>query len=131
MPSGNNRPRLIHQAHICAILEAAPLKDGHGRQLRKLHNVANQHLRALRTMEYDPSGPFITSLLELKLDQSMVFEWQRLSQNTKEVPHYLELLDFLDLRGQASEAIPKMDRKGLLPPNRKPYHQKASLHHLR
>ena len=37
-------------------------------------------------MEYDPSGPFVTSLLELKLDQNTVFEWQRCSQDSKEVP---------------------------------------------
>ena len=121
-----DRPRLIHQAHVCAILEAAPLKDGHGRELRRLHNVANQHLRALRTMEYDPSGSFMTLLMELKLDQSTVFEWQRRSQYTKEVPHYQELLDLLDLRAQASEAIPKVDRKSLLSLNQKPYQQKPA-----
>ena len=79
-------PRLIHQAHVRAIVEAIPLKDGHGRELRRLHDVVNQHLCALKAMKYDPSGPFITSLLELKLDQSTLFEWQRHSQDCKGNP---------------------------------------------
>ena len=107
-----DRPRLIHQAHVRAIIDAAPLNDGHGRELRRLHDVANQHLRALKAMDYDPSGPFITSLLELKLDQSTMFEWQRHSQNSRDVPHYQQLLEFLDLRAQASEFLPKTIRGG-------------------
>ena len=54
-------------------------------------------------MEYDPSGPFITSILELKLDTTTLFEWQKHSQSKAEVPHYQELLTFIDLRAQASE----------------------------
>ena len=44
-------------------------------------------------MEYDPSGPFITSMLELKLDSATMFTLR---------PHlkYL-LLDFIDLRALA------------------------------
>ena len=43
--------RLIHQVHVCAIIDAAPLKDGHSRELRRLHDVANQHLRPLKAMD--------------------------------------------------------------------------------
>ena len=52
---------------------------------------------------HDPPGPFITSLLELKLDTNTMFEWQRHSQNSVDVPHYSKLLEFLNLRAQASE----------------------------
>jgi hypothetical protein len=48
------------------ILEAPALKDG--RELHRLHDTVQQHLRALKAMDYEPSGPFITSALELKLD---------------------------------------------------------------
>ena len=54
-------------------------------------------------MGYEPSGPFITSTLELKLDQSTMFEWQKHSQKSSGVPHYQDL-DFLNLRAQASES---------------------------
>ena len=55
--------------------------DGDGRELRHLHDVVNQHLQALRSMDFEPSGPFITSMLELKLDANTMFEWQKFSQD--------------------------------------------------
>ena len=62
------------------IMDAPPLKDGNGKELRRLHDLVLQHLPALKAMDYDPSGPFITSILELKLDTNTVFEWQKYSQ---------------------------------------------------
>ena len=61
-----DRPRLIHQAHVRAIIDAPSLKDGNGRELRRLHDVANQHMRAIRAMDYSP-WTFVTSVLETKL----------------------------------------------------------------
>ncbi len=54
-------------------------------------------------MKYDP-GPFMTSVLELKLDATTTFEWQKHSQTQRKVPHYQDLLDFINLRAQASES---------------------------
>ncbi len=99
-----DRPRLIHQAHVKIILDAPPLKDGNGKEIRKLHDTVQQHLRALKSMGYEPSGPFISSTLELKLDQSTMFEWQKQSQKSDGVPQPQELLDFLNLRAQATES---------------------------
>ena len=99
-----DRPRLIHQTHVRMILEAAPLKEGTGRELRRLYDTVQQHLRALKAMDYEPSGPFITSILELKLDTNTMFEWQKHSQDSTDVPHYQKLLEFVNLRAQASEA---------------------------
>ena len=56
-------PRLIHQVHVRAIYEALSLRDGNGREVRRLHDVAAIHLRALKVMDYEPSGPFGTSIL--------------------------------------------------------------------
>ena len=86
------------------ILEAPALKDGSGKELRNLHDTVQQHVRALKSMGYEPSGPFITSTLELKLDQTTMFEWQSHSQKSTGVPHYWDLLDFLNLRAQATES---------------------------
>ena len=66
-----------------------------------MHDIVIQNLRALKSMGYDP---FITSALELKLDPNTMFEWQKHSQKSTEVPHFQELLEFLDLRAQASES---------------------------
>jgi hypothetical protein len=99
-----DRPRLIHQAHVKAILEAAPLREGTGKEVRKLHDSLQQHLRALKAMGYDPPGPFVTSTIELKLDTTTMFEWQKHSQKSSAVPDYKDLLEFLNLRAQASES---------------------------
>ena len=92
-----DRPRLIHQTHVKMILEAPSLKDGTGKELRRLHDTVQQHLRALKAMGQEPSSAFVTSVLELKLDTSTMFEWQKHSQDHRDVPDYHELLEFLDL----------------------------------
>ena len=97
------RPHLIHQAHVRKIYELANLKEGSGKELRQLHDTVQQHLRALKAMGHEPSGSFITSLLELKLDTNTMFEWQKASQDSADVPHYAKLLEFFNLCAQASE----------------------------
>ena len=41
------------------------------------------------------------STITLRLDQGTMSEWQRQTQDSKEVPHYAIMWDFLDLRGHA------------------------------
>lgn len=110
------------------IVDAHPLKDGTGKELRRLLDVIQQHLRALKSLGQDPSGPFITSLIELKLDQTTMFEWQRHSQSSANVPHYDDLLEFLSLRAQASEFSAsdpsRRSTKPEMPHSRKPLHGK-------
>ena len=103
-----DRPCLIHQTHVRLIVEAPPLKEGSGKELRRLHDAVQQHLRALKAMGCEPPGPFVTSVLELKLNQTTMFEWQKQSSN---VPHYTELLGFLNLRAQASESLSGSQKK--------------------
>ena len=55
-------------------------------------------------MGHEPPGPFVTLLIELKLDTTTMFEWQRYTQDSTDVPHYQKLLDFINLRAQACEA---------------------------
>ncbi len=76
LKSRYDRPRLIHQAHVRKVCETPSLRDGSGKEIRRLHDSVQQHLRALKAMGEEPSGSFITSMLELKLDQSTMFEWQ-------------------------------------------------------
>ena len=86
------------------IMDTPALKDGNGKEVRRLHDTVQQHLRALKALGNEPSGPFVTSTLELKLDTNTAFEWHKYSQDSEDVPHYSKLLEFLDLRAQASEA---------------------------
>ena len=81
------------------------MKEGNGKDLHCLHNVASQHLRALVAKKQDIIDSFMTSMLELKLDQATMFEWQRHSQDSNDVPPYSTLLEFLDLRAQTSENV--------------------------
>ena len=99
-----NRPRLIHQAHVRKIMKIPNLKEGTGKELRKLHDTAQQHLRALKSLGQEPDGPFVTSIIELKLDSHTMFEWQRHSQDSTDVPLYQSILEFINLRAQASES---------------------------
>lgn len=81
------------------IIEAPPLKDGNGKELKHLHDTVQQHLFALKAMEAEPNWAFIMSIIELNLDIDTMFEWQRHSQDkTEEVPPYQDILEFLDLR---------------------------------
>ena len=98
-----DRPRLIHQTHVRMIIDSPQLRDGSGKELRKLHDTIQQHTRALKSMGEEPSPSFITSIIELKLDSTTMFEWQRHSQSSTGTPHYHDLLEFLDHRAQASE----------------------------
>ena len=98
-----DRPRIIHQNHVQLILDVPRLTDGSGKELRRLHDTVQQHLRALTAMGYEPSGPFITSAIELKLDANTMFEWQKFSQAHTAVPHYQHILEFVHLCAQASE----------------------------
>ncbi len=63
--------------------------------------TAQQHLRALKALGHEPDPAFITSMIELKLT---MFEWQRHSQESTDVPPYKDLLAFINLRAQASES---------------------------
>ena len=85
------------------ILEAPLLKDGDEKELRKLHDTIQQHTWALKAMDCEPLGPFLTSVIELKLDTTTMFKWQKHSQDASSMPHYLDLLEFINLHAQASE----------------------------
>ena len=46
-----DRPRVLYQAHVRKIQEAFPLKTGSGQELRRLHDLLQQHIRALKASE--------------------------------------------------------------------------------
>ena len=64
-----DRPRLLHKAHVRTIMDTPSLKDGSRKELHRLHYMLQQHLRALTTMKYESDPSFITSLIEIKLDE--------------------------------------------------------------
>ena len=46
---------------------------------------------------------FVTSIIETKLDQTSMFVWQDYSHESKQVPPYGKLLEFLDWRARATQ----------------------------
>jgi len=58
-------PRLTQRTHVQAIIDAPPLKDGSGKELRKLHDSLQLHLCALGTLGCDLPGTFITPMIEV------------------------------------------------------------------
>ena len=91
----------------CQVLQI----DGSGKELRRFHDTAKQYLRALKAVEEDPNRSFVTALLELKRDKGTMFEWQNVSQDARKIPHYDDLLEFLNLRAQASETCSNEPKK--------------------
>ena len=68
-------------------------------------------------MRYETFASLVTSILELKLDHSTMFEWQRHTQDSNQVPNFDVLLDFLDLRARAGEnATREGERRRQAPP---------------
>ncbi len=86
-------------------MDAPTIMEGSGKKIYKLHCMVRQILRALKSMGYDPLGPFITSVLELKLDPTTMFEWQKHSQKSTDVPYYQELLELFNLRAQRIQSL--------------------------
>ena len=99
-----DRPRLIHQAHVRAIMETLSLKEGNGREIRCLHDVLLQHYKAIKAMDPDNFGEtLLTAFIELKLDPTTMRYWQRFNRGHKKVPPFEDLLDFLDLQARDTE----------------------------
>ena len=99
-----DKPRLIHQNHVRAIVEAPVVKSGNARELRLLHDVVNQHVRSLRTIKGDTFEAFVSSSVEMKLDRASKFAWQQSMRERRDIPSIDELLEFIDGRAQASES---------------------------
>ena len=95
-----DRPRLIHQAHICAILNIPSLIKGNGKEFSQFRNRTNQHLQALKIMRHDSFESLVTANLEAKMDQTTMQEWQRYSRGHKDILPFSLVLEFMDLQAR-------------------------------
>ena len=94
-----DQPRAVHEAYVKVIVEYRKLKEGSSKELRKLHDVMLQNIRALSTLGHNIDSKFMTSLIQLKLDANTTFAWREASKDAlKEVPDYKDLLKFVDQR---------------------------------
>ena len=86
-------------------MEVPALNSGNGQELRHLHKVVKQHMRAHQAMKYNSLETFMSLVIELKFDQSLILAWQNHSKDQKGVPSYTKVLEFIDLRTRASENV--------------------------
>ena len=98
-----DKPHLIHQAHILANFNIMSLIDGNGKELWQFHDVANQHLWALKVTKHNSFKSLVTTILEAKVDQTTLREFQRYSRDNKDVPPFLLLLKFVNLEARNTE----------------------------
>ena len=61
-------------------------------------------------------------MIETRLDRSTMLEWQKHTQENPNVPHYAEILEFIDLRARASETVLRQGPKRHF----QPVHSKSS-----
>ena len=93
----------FYLAHIKAMIEFPEPKEGNGKGTTTPLRCLQLTSAVVEMTGYDPSGPFMTLLIKTKLDKSMMFEWQRYTQENSDVPHYAEILEFIDLPTRDSE----------------------------
>ena len=63
MQNRYDRPRLIHQAHVRAIIDVPCLKEGNGKEIRCLHDILLQHYRAIKAMNEDKFETLLTGII--------------------------------------------------------------------
>ena len=100
-----DRPRVTHHEHVRSILHAPNMKANNGRELRKLYDVCNQHIRALKLADQFDIDTFLTITMELKLDEATRLKWMEFSNDCKTTPSHEELLKFLDLQARHYESV--------------------------
>ena len=100
-----DRPRVLHQEHVRKIQEAYPLKTGSGQELRRLHDLLQQHIRALKASDEYNIGTYLTAAIELKLDESTKLRWTEHSSKYERTPPCEELLEFLDMQARYHESV--------------------------
>ena len=64
-----NRFRFIRRKHVRSILQAPPLKANNGRELHKIYDLCNQHIRTIKAFDAYNLHTFLTILMKLKLDE--------------------------------------------------------------
>ena len=98
-----DRLRLTHQAHVRAIVDVPCLKEGNRKEIKCLHDILLQQYKAFKAKDKDKFATLLTGYIELKLDPTIMSDWQRSSRTKKEVPPFEDLLDFLDLQANDME----------------------------
>ena len=93
-----DRPRLIHREHVRNIVQASPMKADNGKELRRLYDLWNQHIRAIKAFDAYDIDTFLTAIMEQNLGEATKLKWMEHSKESKTTPPYTNLLRFMDYR---------------------------------
>ena len=81
------------------------MKANNGKELRRLYDLWNQHIRAIKAFDAYDLDTFLTTIMELKLDETTKLKWMEHSNDSQKTPPYFELLDFLDMHARHHESV--------------------------
>ena len=90
-----DRPRLIHREHVLNIVQAPPIKAKNGKELRRLYDPWNQHIRAIKAFEAYDINTFLTAIMQQKLGEATKLKWMEHSNESETTPPYTNLLRFI------------------------------------
>ena len=108
-----DRPRVVHQVHVNAILSLPVPKDGNCKELLSFHDTATLHLRALKAMKLDDFDSFVTAVLVSRLEKTTAREWRKYSDGAEGIPPYSDLLKYIVL--QACDGVDGTPEAGKRP----------------
>ena len=100
-----DRPRIIHREHVRSILQAPVLKFHSNKELRKLYDLCNQHIRAIKASEQYDLNTFLTVVMELKLDEASRLEWLEFTNESQTTPTQDKMLKLIDLQARHFESM--------------------------
>ena len=108
-----DRLRITHREHVRSILQTPVMKSNSGRELRRLYDHCNQHIRAIKASEHCDLDTLLSVVMELKLDEASRQKWMEFTNESQMTPTQDEMLKFLGLQARqfqpiSSERKPKM-----------------------
>ena len=95
-----NRTRLIHCEHVRSIVQAPPMNADNGKEIRRLYDLWNQHVRVIKAFNVYNINAFLTAIMERKLGEATKLKWMEHSDESKTTSPYTDLLRFMDLQAQ-------------------------------
>ena len=86
-----DHPRYVLEELIHSIVDAAPVRNGSEKEIRRLYDTATQHCRALKAAKADSFKTLLTVILQQKLDEKTWLKWAEFNSDNDNVPLCMEL----------------------------------------
>lgn len=112
----NNR-KMIFTTHMNTLLGFSNMQQQSGGQLKKMHDIIQETLNAIKNLGIDIStwDPILVHLLSQKLDSETHGNYLESVKNPRELPSLKEFLDFLEAKFIALESSRRKQEKVVQP----------------